>query len=149
MDSAAAMAEDIQGAGAAALEMDIEGGNLNSQLKSLISELVRSQDKLLSGLANIINVHSRERQIVPFSGDPGKDCQNVDEFIEELGRVIRVRGLSTEDQVDFILSHLRGSALEEVRLCMGVGDKAAEDLFSYLRAAFREKRSTSQLLHTL
>lgn len=155
MEGAAAMAEDIQGAGAAAAEMDIEEGNPVSQLQSQISELGRRHDEVMSALANMTNVHTRsyvyiprERQIVPFSGDPGKDCQNVDEFIEELGRVIRVRGLSTEDQVDFILSHLKGSALEEVRLCMGGEDKSAEDLFSYLRAAFREKRSTSQLLHT-
>lgn len=126
IDGAAAMAEDIQGAGAAAPEMDIEGGNPVSQLQSQILELGRRHDEVMSALANMTNVHTRsyvyiprERQIVPFSGDPGKDCQNVDEFIEELGRVIRVRGLSTEDQVDFILSHLRGSALEEVRLCMG------------------------------
>lgn len=155
MDGAAAMEEDIQGAGAAAPEMDIEGGNPVSQLQSQILELGRRHDEVMSALANMTNVHTRsyvyiprERQIVPFSGDPGKDCQNVDEFIEELWRVIRVRGLNAEDQVDFILSHLKGSALDEVRLCMGREDKSAEDLFSYLRAAFREKRSTSQLLHT-
>lgn len=154
MDDAASQGEDIQGAGAAAPEMDIEGGNPISQLQSQILELGRRHDQVMSTLSNMTNVPTRsyvyiprERQIVPFSGDPGKDCQNVDEFIEELERVIRVRGLNTEDQVDFILSHLRGSALDEVRLCMGGEDKLPQDMFSYLRAAFREKRSTPQLLH--
>ncbi len=139
MDGAATMEEDIQGAGAAAPEMDIEGGNPVSQLQSQILELGRRHDEVMSALANMTNVHTRsyvyiprERQIVPFSGDPGKDRQNVDEFIEELGRVIRVRGLNAEDQVDFILSHLKGSALDEVRLCMGREDKSAEDLGPYL-----------------
>lgn len=88
-----------------------------------------------------------ERQIVPFSGDCCKDNQTVDEFIDEIERVIRVRGLNSEDQVDFILSHLRGSALEEIKLCMGGEIKQPQELFSYLRGAFREKRTTPQLLH--
>lgn len=154
IEGAAGQAEDIQGAGAAAPELDTEGGNPISQLQSQILELGRRHDQVVSALANMTNVNTRsyvyiprERQIVPFSGDLSKDSQNVDEFIEELERVIRVRGLNTEDQVDFILSHLRGSALDEVKLCMGGEDKSPQDLFSFLRAAFREKRSTPQLLH--
>lgn len=84
---------------------------------------------------------------MPFSGDYVKDGQSVDEFIDEVERVIRVRGLNTDDQVDFILSHLRGSALDEVKLRMGGETKQPSDLFSYLRGAFREKRTTPQLLH--
>ncbi|KAI7789366.1 rap guanine nucleotide exchange factor 6-like [Triplophysa rosa] len=144
MDDAVVQAEDIQGAAAAAPELDIEGGNPMLQLQSQILELGRRHDQVMSTLANMNNVNTRsyvyiprEKQIVPFS----------DEFIEELERVIRVRGLNTEDRVDFILSHLRGSALDEVKLCMGGENKLPHDLFTYLRAAFREKRTTSQLLH--
>ncbi|KAI7796844.1 rap guanine nucleotide exchange factor 6-like [Triplophysa rosa] len=154
MDDAVVQAEDIQGAAAAAPELDIEGGNPMLQLQSQILELGRRHDQVMSTLANMNNVNTRsyvyiprEKQIVPFSGDCGKDYQTVDELIEELERVIRVRGLNTEDQVDFILSHLRGSALDEVKLCMGGENKLPHDLFTYLRAAFREKRTTSQLLH--
>lgn len=71
----------------------------------------------------------------------------MDEFIEEVERAIRVRGLCGEEQVDFILSLLKGSALEEVKLRMGGQPKQPSDLFSYLRVAFREKRTTPQLLH--
>lgn len=152
MDGAVGQAEDIQGA--AVQEVDIEGGNPMLQLQSQIQELGRRHDQVMSTLANMNNVNTRsyvyiprEKQIVPFSGDCSKDCQTIDEFIEELERVIRVRGLNTEDQVDFILTHLKGSALDEVKLCMGGGNKLPHDLFTYLRAAFREKRTTSQLLH--
>lgn len=123
---AAALVEDIQGAAAVAPEVDIEEGNPILQLQSQLLELGRRQEQVMSTLADMNNVDTRsyvylprEKQIVPFSGDYSKDCQTVDEIIEELERVIRVRGLNTEDQIDFVLSHLRGSALEEVKLCMG------------------------------
>ncbi|KAI7807583.1 rap guanine nucleotide exchange factor 6-like [Triplophysa rosa] len=131
-----------------------DGGNPVAQLQSQIFELGQKHDQVMSALSNLSNVSTRsyvyiprERQIVPFSGDLAKDGQTVDEFIDEVERVIRVRGLNPDDQVDFILSHLRGSALDEVKLCMGGGAKPPQDLFSYLRGAFREKRTTPQLLH--
>lgn len=131
-----------------------DAGNPVAQLQSQILELGQKHDQVLSALSNMSNANTRsyvyiprERQIVPFSGDCCKDNQTVDEFIDEIERVIRVRGLNSEDQVDFILSHLRGSALDEIRLCMGGEIKQPQELFSYLRGAFREKRTTPQLLH--
>lgn len=131
-----------------------DAGNPVAQLQSQILELGQKHDQVLSALSNMSNANTRsyvyiprERQIVPFSGDCCKDNQTVDEFIDEIERVIRVRGLNSEDQVDFILSHLRGSALDEIRLCMGGEIKQPQELFSYLRGAFRERRTTPQLLH--
>lgn len=131
-----------------------EKGNPVAQLQSQILELGRRHDQVMSALANMSNVSTRsyvyiprERQIVPFSGDYVKDGQSVDEFIDEAKRIIRVRGLNADDQVDFILSHLRGSALDEVKLRMGNEARQPSDLFSYLRGAFREKQTTLQLLH--
>lgn len=124
------------------------------QLQSQISELSKKHDDVMSTIANFGNAQARsiiyiprEKQIVPFSGELGKDCHTVDEFVDEVERVMRARGLSGEDQVDFVLSLLKGSALEEVKLRMGGQAKQPSDLFSYLRAAFREKRTTPQLLH--
>ncbi len=57
----------------------------------------------------------RERHIQPFSGDLGKDDRNVDEFIE-VERVLLVRNQTPEDQADFVLSLLKGAAVEVVRL---------------------------------
>lgn len=146
--------EDRPGAGAACRADDGEGDNAFLQLRSQIQELGRRHDQVMSTLAGLSTVNTRsyvyiprEKQIVPYCGDASKDCQTVDEFIEELERVIRVRGLSEEDQVDFILSHLRGSALDEVKLCVGEEDARSLELFAYLRNAFREKRTTPQLLH--
>lgn len=124
------------------------------QLQSQISELSQKHDDVLSTIAGLCNTQPRsviyiprEKQIVPFNGEIGKDSHTVDEFIDEIERVMRTRGLAREDQVDFILSHLKGSALEEIKLRMAGQTKQPSELFSYLRAAFREKRTTPQLLH--
>lgn len=145
----AGTSHDVDSAGAASHGAE---GNPVAELQSQILELGQRHDQVMSTLANMSNVATRsyvyiprERQIVPFSGDYVKDGQSVDEFIDEVERVIRVRGLNTDDQVDFILSHLRGSALDEVKLRMGGETKQPSDLFSYLRGAFREKCTTPQL----
>ncbi|KAM4552582.1 uncharacterized protein PAE49_013083 [Odontesthes bonariensis] len=129
-------------------------GNRLVQLQSQIQELSKKHDNVMSSIADLGNVQARsivyiprEKHIVPFSGEPGKDVYTVDEFIEEVERTMRARGLRTEDQVDFILSLLRGSALEEVKLCMRGWDWQPGDVYTCLREAFREKRSTPQLLH--
>lgn len=147
----AGTSQDVDDAGTAG---PAEEGNPVAQLQSQILELGRRHDQVMSTLTNMSNASTRsyvyiprERQIVPFSGDNVKDGQSVDEFIDEVERVIRIRGLNTDDQVDFILSHLRGSALDEIKLRMGNETRQPSDLFLYLRGAFREKRTTPQLLH--
>lgn len=131
-----------------------DGGNTLLQLQSQISELSRKHDVVMSSIANLGDVQTRsvvyiprEKNITPFCGETGKDVYTVDEFIEEVERAMRARGLRGEEQVDFLLSSLKGSALEEVKLRMGGQPKQLRDLFSYLRDAFREKRTTPQLLH--
>lgn len=124
------------------------------QLQLQMLELSKKHDDVMSTITNFGNAQARsiiyiprEKQVVPFSGELGKDYNTVDEFIDEVERVMRTRGLSAEDQVDFVLSLLKGPALEEVKLCMGGQARQPSDLFSYLRAAFREKRTIPQLLH--
>ncbi|KAK7909832.1 hypothetical protein WMY93_014516 [Mugilogobius chulae] len=56
----------------------------------------------------------REKQIVPFNGDPGKDALSVDEFIEEVERAMSLRGLRERDQIairDQFIEGVRDSAL--------------------------------------
>ena len=129
-------------------------GNPLVQLQSQILELSKKYDDVMSTIANLGDVQTRsivyiprEKHIVPFCGEPGKDVHTVDEFIEEVERAIRARGLRSEDQVDFVLSLLKGPALEEVKLCTRGRVGQPSDLFTCLRGAFREKRSTPQLLH--
>lgn len=67
--------------------------------------------------------------------------------LEEVQRVLHARHQSVQDQYDFVMSLLRGPALEEVRLHSVTDDEVA-DLFEYLREAFRDRRSAPQLLHS-
>lgn len=87
----------------------------------------------------------RERHISPFSGDIDKDGRCVGEFVEEVERALSARNQSAPEQFDFVMSLLRSSALDEVRLRKVDGDDV-HDLFVYLRDAFGDKRSASQLL---
>lgn len=123
------------------------------EINRLRDELTRLQDETRAQRANVNSVPPRsyiyvprERQIQTFSGDCGTDRRSVEEFIEEVQRVLRSREQTTEEQCDYILSLLRGPALEEVRLCMSSQTVGPSDLYSYLRNAFGEKRSTTQLL---
>lgn len=135
---------------------DAQGaGSSMHDMQGQIQELSRKHEETMAAIASLSREPSRsyiyvprERHVQPFSGDFIKDGRNVDEFIDEVGRVLLVRNQSTEDQLDFVLSLLRGAALEEVRLRMDNESNRISDLFEYLRAAFREKRSIPQLLQT-
>ncbi|XP_028290920.1 uncharacterized protein LOC114454569 [Gouania willdenowi] len=136
------MSDDEQG--------PLAGLDAIEQLQGQLSELSEKHEKAMETIATLSHRSyvyvPRERQIQPFSGDPIKDGRSVDEFIEEVERVIRARGQSSEDGVDFILSLLRGSALEEIRLCIDGEPTGPSELLIWLREAYTEKRSTAQLL---
>lgn len=68
--------------------------------------------------------------------------------MEEVERVLHARNQSAPEQFDFVMSLLRGPALEEVRLRKDAETDQISDLFSYLREAFGDKRSPSQLLQS-
>lgn len=125
------------------------------ELTKLRDELVRLNDEIGAQRAsgNTAPTRSyiyvpRERQVQVFSGEGGTDGRSVEEFVEEVERALRSREQTTEGQCDYILSLLRGPALEEVRLCMGSRSVGPSDIYSYLRNAFGERRSTTQLLQT-
>ncbi len=135
---------------------DEHGASSNRRdMHKQIQELNRKHEETMAAITNLSREPTRsyiyvprERHIQPFSGDFNKDGRDVDEFIEEVERVIPARSQAAEDQLDFVLSLLKGAALEEVRMRMGNDPKHPCDIFEYLRAAFREKRSVSQLLQT-
>lgn len=54
----------------------------------------------------------------------------VDGFVEELECVMMARGIRSEEQVEFILSQLTGSALAEVKHMCGQA-KQPNELFTY------------------
>lgn len=153
-EGAGARGAVADGDGAAAAEAapaasGVDADNAVGQLQSQIAELNRRHEAVLSNIAQTRSVVyiPREKQITPFSGEVSKDVNTVDEFIEEVERGMRARALRGEDQVDFILSLLKGPALQEIKLRMRGGSKQPGDIFTYLRDAFREKRTVPQLLN--
>lgn len=137
------------------------GSDPSNELQSQIQQLTRLRDDLtrLNDETRAQRENSRaptrsyiyvprERQVQPFTGECGQDGRSVEEFIEEAERVLRSRGQTPEEQCDYILSLLRGPALEEVRLCMRGQSVGSSDVLSYLRNAFGERRSTTQLLQS-
>lgn len=130
---------------------DEEGAQVDVQQQ--ISELAKKQQEVMTAISSLNTVPTRsyvyvprERHIAPLSGDIDKDGKSADEFIEEVERVLSARNQSPSEQFDFVMSLLRGSALEEVRLRKDEEPDQISDLFLYLREAFGDKRSASQLL---
>ncbi len=86
-----------------------------------IQELSRQHAEAMAAIANLSREPTRsylyvprERHIQPFSGDLGKDNRNVDDFIEEVERVLLVRNQTSENQDDFVIFLLK-------RCCCGRG----------------------------
>ncbi|XP_067381076.1 uncharacterized protein [Channa argus] len=122
-------------------------------VQTQIIELAKKQQEVMSALSSLSTEPTRsyvymprERHIAPFSGDLDKDGRSVDEFIDEVERVLFTRNQSPPEQFDFVMSLLRGPALEEVRLRKDDQTEQTSDLFSYLREGFGDRRSSSQLL---
>ncbi len=89
-----------------------------------------------------------ERYSAPFSGDIDRDGRSLDEFIEEVEQVLSARNQSPPEQFDFVMSLLKSSTLEELRLRNDDATGQISNLFSYLREVFGDKRSASQLLQS-
>lgn len=136
-------------AGASAPNLSGGRDNTLDRIQNQISELGRLQAEAMANRATRSYVYlPRERQIQNFSGDYSKDGRAVEEFIEEVDRVLRTREQTLEEKFDFVISLLRGPALEEVRMCVGNEAKQPSVVFDCLREAFGEKRSATQLLQS-
>ncbi|KAK7879663.1 hypothetical protein WMY93_033628, partial [Mugilogobius chulae] len=123
-----------------------------AEMLEQIKELAKKQEAVMTAMSTLNTEPTRsyvyvprERHISAFSGDIDKDGRCVDEFIEEIERALSARNQSAPERFDFVMSLLRGPALDEVRLRKADGDDVP-DLFVYLREAFGDKRSASQLL---
>lgn len=99
------------------------GNDVIEQMRGQIQELRDWRDDALANRAvgggNLTRSYIsvlRERQIQPFCVEYNKDVRSVEEFIEEVERVLWARDQTREEQLDFIISLLRGPALQEVRL---------------------------------
>ncbi|KAL1263486.1 hypothetical protein QQF64_006225 [Cirrhinus molitorella] len=89
---------------------DGNGGDLTDQLRDLQSKHEQAM-AAMSALNQRSYVYvPRERHVLPFCGDMEKDGRSVDDFIEEVERVLRARHQSDQDQFDFVMSLLRGDS---------------------------------------
>lgn len=74
--------------------------------QSQILEMSWKHDVLISSITNLCDVQTRsivyiprEKHIVHFCGESGKDANTVDEFIEKVEHSIKARGLRKEERV--------------------------------------------------
>lgn len=81
---------------------------LRARLQDTEAELGRMRGAEPTGRQTVV---LRERKLSTFSGKK-REC--VEDWLEDIKRAVARRG-TTEEQVDFILEHLSGDALEEVR----------------------------------
>ena len=101
--------EDLE-AGQLEMEEEVEMDTVR-KLQTELSKLSEKHDQAMAQISTLSNASNRsfvyvprERPIQPFSGDVVVDGRSVDEFIDEVERAIRARGLCRIEQVDFIFS---------------------------------------------
>ena len=93
-----------------------------------------------------IVVFPREKKIKHFNGKKTEGDQLVEDFVEELKTTFEAREMTSAEKVDFIMSHLKGPAKEEVRMYSKKERSNPDFLIEVITQAFGEKRSSSQLL---
>ena len=78
------------------------------------------------------------RWLQKFSGKPGHGV-SVYEFIEVMTRISKTRPTSQEEQVDFVLSHLEGPAMEEMRFRSIEEKRSSKAVLGILKEIFGGK----------
>lgn len=101
-------------------------------------------ESLRGGLNKTYVYVPREHHISPFTGDIEKDGRTVDEFVEKVELALRARNLTPDHECDFVMSLLRGSALEKVHLRRDVDTNTATDVRTYIKETFTDRRNFSR-----
>ena len=91
------------------------------------------------------NQQHRDKKIKHFTGKKTKGDQLVEDFVEELKTTFEARQITSEEKVDFIMSHLEGPAKEEVRMYSEKERSNPDFLLEVITQAFGKKQSSSQL----
>lgn len=68
------------------------------------------------------------------------------EFVEEFQQVLKTRPATTEEQVDFLISHLEGPAKDEIRYRASPEKNTPQKILTILKDAFGERDTTSELM---
>lgn len=70
----------------------------------------------------------------------------VYKFVEEFQQVLKTRPATTEEQVDFLISHLEGPAKDEIRYKASPEKNTPQNILTILKDAFGERATTSELM---
>lgn len=82
-----------------------------SSLKSSLKDVMKKEE----GLSQKVVSKPKQRKLEKFSGRTDGAYSSVYEFVEEFQQVLKTRPATTEEQVDFLISHLEGPAKDEIR----------------------------------
>ena len=110
-----------------------------ASLEELNTKIEELQRQLTQKPAIRVTQH---RKLDRFSGNE-RDARKTTDWVEDARAVLQT--VPADEQVSFILSHLTGTAREEVRFAEETKKDSTEKIFNILEDNFGEKRSDAQL----
>lgn len=113
-----------------------------ASLKSALKDVMKKEE----GLSQKVVFTPKQRKLEKFSGRTDGAYSSVYEFVDEFQRVLKTRPTTTEEQVDFLISHLEGPAKEEIRYRASPEKNTPQKILTILKDAFGERATTSELM---
>lgn len=113
-----------------------------SSLKSTLKDVMKKEE----GLSQKVVFTPKQRKLEKFSGRTDGAYSSVYEFVEEFQQVLKTRPATTEEQVDFLISHLEGPAKDEIRYKAFPEKNTPQKILTILKDAFGERATTSELM---
>lgn len=113
-----------------------------SSLKSTLKDVMKKEE----GLSQKVVSKPKQRKLEKFSGRADGAYSSVYEFVEEFQQVLKTRQATTEEQVDFLISHLEGPAKDEIRYKASPEKNTPQKILTILKDAFGERATTSELM---
>lgn len=113
-----------------------------SSLKSALKDVMKKEE----GLSQKVVFTPKQRKLEKFSWRTDGAYSSVYEFVEEFQQVLKTRPATTEEQVDFLISHLEGPAKDEIRYRASPEKNTPQKILTILKDAFGERATTSELM---
>jgi hypothetical protein len=113
-----------------------------ASLKAALKDVLKKEE----GPSQRVVFTPKQRKLEKYSGRTDCVYSSVYEFVEEFQRILKSRPTNTEEQVDFLISHLEGPAKEEIRYRQSPEKNTPEKILSILKETFGERATTSELM---